>query len=201
MPPPTIITEAPRSIILGAVSAVIPPATASGMLIVSATSDTMSSGEPSPFICSSIPTWRQTYEAPSSSTRFALFTLSGTLIMSTMTAAPYFRAASTDSETVPSSDSPNTVMTSAPALAAISTSNAPTSMVFMSATSVLPGNSLLRARRHSAPSLLIRGVPASIQSAPPSRDSRAISSARFRCMRSRATCRTGCMNGLSPPDY
>ena len=105
--------------------------------------------------------------------------------------APYRRAAFTASSIVASSVTPITVITSAPAFAAISISNAPVSIVFRSATMVLPGNSFRSCRRTSTPSDLIRGVPASIQSAPPSTASFAAWIARFACMKSRATCRTG----------
>ncbi len=105
--------------------------------------------------------------------------------------APYRRAAFTASKIVASSVTPITVTTFAPALAAISTSSAPVSMTFRSATSTLSGNDFRRARTASTPSDFTSGVPASTQSAPPSTDSLAACSARFRCMKSRATCRTG----------
>ena len=76
---------------------------------------------------------------------------------------------------------------SAPALATISTSKDPTSMVLVSAMIFFPGNSRLRARIASAPSLLMRGVPTSIQSAPPSTASWAMTMLLFSCMRSSAT--------------
>src|SRR3989442_1520631 len=104
---------------------------------------------------------------------------------------PYRRAARTASRIVASSVTPMTVITSAPAFAAISTSNAPVSIVLRSATIVLPGNDFLSCRTTSMPSDLTRGVPASSQSAPPSTVSFAASRARLRCMWSRATCNTG----------
>src|SRR2546422_1028400 len=95
---------------------------------------------------------------------------------------------------VASSVTPMTVMTSAPAFAAISTSNAPVSIVLRSATIVFPGNDFFSCRTTSMPSDLTSGVPASSQSAPPSTASFAASKARFRCMWSRATWRTGSMD-------
>src|SRR5437899_708107 len=53
---------------------------------------------------------------------------------------------------------------------------------------------LLQLRTTSMPSDLTSGVPASSQSAPPSTASFAASKARFRCMWSRATWRTGSMD-------
>ncbi len=193
MLPPAMIMEAPASSSWGAVSDVMPPATAMGMETAEATFSNTSTGEPAARICSSMPTCRQTYEAPSSSARFALAGRSATPIRSTMTFAPYWWAVRTASEIVPSSARPRTETTSAPALAAISTSKPPTSMVFMSATSTWPGNVFLRTRSASEPSDFSNGVPASIQSAPPSTASAAMSTARFRCIRSRATWRTGLM--------
>ena len=127
-------------------------------------------------------------------------TLSGTLIMSTMISAPYFLPAMTASSMVASSARPRTVTMSAPALAMISTSKDPTSMVLVSAMIFLPGNSRLSARTASAPSLLMSGVPASIQSAPPSTASWAMTMLLFSCMRSNATCRTG-MGAEFPAHY
>ena len=85
------------------------------------------------------------------------------------------------------------VMMSAPAFAMISTSNPPTSMVLVSAMIFDLGNSFLSARTASAPSLLMRGVPTSIQSAPPSTDSLAIPIALFSWWRSNAICNAGHM--------
>ena len=110
-----------------------------------------------------------------------------------MILAPYRRAAFTASVIVASSVTPMTVTTSAPAFAAISTSRAPVSMTLRSATIVLPGQAFRRARTDSTPSDFTRGVPASIQSAPPATASFAAWTARLRCMKSRATCRTGSM--------
>lgn len=129
----------------------------------------------------------------------ALATLSGTLMRSTMTSAPYFLPAMTASSMVESSASPRTVTMSAPALAMISTSNEPVSMVLVSATILSPGNSLLSARTASAPSLLISGVPASTQSAPPVTASRAMTTALSSCIRSNATCRWGMTTPSSRP--
>ena len=148
-------------------------------------------GGSSPLICVSMPMCMQMYAAPSFSTSFARWTLSGTLIMSIMISAPYFLPAMTASSMVASSASPRTVTMSAPALAMISTSKDPTSMVLVSAMIFLPGNSRLSARTASAPSLLMRGVPASIQSAPPSTASWAITMLLFSCIKSSATWRTG----------
>ena len=111
-----------------------------------------------------------------------------------MILAPYRRAALTASRIVASSVTPITVTTSAPAFAAISTSKAPVSIVLRSATIVVPGNDFLSWRTTSIPSDLIRGVPASSQSAPPSTASAAARRARLRCMWSRATWRTGSMD-------
>ena len=77
--------------------------------------------------------------------------------------------------------------TFAPAFAAISISARPASIVFMSATSVWRGNSARKRRIASRPSLLISGVPISIQSAPPPTASRASRSARSRSAKSSAT--------------
>ena len=126
----------------------------------------------------------------------ARVTLSSTLIMSTMISAPYFLPAMTASSMVESSARPRTVTMSAPALAMISTSNAPTSIVLVSAIIFFPGNSLRSARTASAPSLLMRGVPASIQSAPPSTASWAMTMLLFSCMRSNAICNVGMSSGL-----
>src|SRR6266705_2533316 len=128
---------------------------------------------------------------PSLSSSFARAGLSATRIRSTMIFEPYRRAARTASRIVASSVTPMTVMTSAPAFAAISTSNAPVSIVLRSATMVFPGNDFLSCRTTSMPSDLTRGVPASSQSAPPSTASFAASNARLRCIWSRATCSTG----------
>ena len=168
------------------------------------TSDTIllrtSTGGSSPLIWVSMPMCMHTYAAPSSWTRFARATRSGTLMRSTMTSAPYFLPAMTASSMVASSARPRTVTMSAPALAMISTSNEPVSMVLVSAMILSEGNSLLSARTASAPSLLMSGVPASIQSAPPSTASRAMATALFSCMRSSATCRWG-ISEASDADY
>ena len=78
---------------------------------------------------------------------------------------------------------------SAPALAAISTSTRPASNVFKSATMVFFGKSFFRVLTALRPSLLIRGVPTSSQSAPPSTASPATLTARFKSTKSSATCR------------
>ena len=182
---------APASTYSPAFSAVMPPATATGMDTASTIFLRTSIGGSSPLICVSMPMCMQMYAAPSFSTSFARWTLSGTLIMSIMISAPYFLPAMTASSMVASSASPRTVTMSAPALAMISTSKDPTSMVLVSAMIFLPGNSRLSARTASAPSLLMRGVPASIQSAPPSTASWAITMLLFSCIKSSATWRTG----------
>jgi hypothetical protein len=108
-----------------------------------------------------------------------------------MTSAPYNSPPRTPSAMVSSSEAPRIVTTSAPDFAAISTSNAPVSMIFMSATIRCDGNAFFSSRTASSPSLLISGVPASIQSAPPSTASFAAPNARERFSKSSATWRTG----------
>ena len=83
---------------------------------------------------------------------------------------------------------PSTPTRPAPALAAYSTSMRPASIVFKSAKMSLSGNAALSSRTESRPSALISGVPASTQSTPPATASRAISTARGRSTKSRATC-------------
>ena len=185
--PPTMMSEAPASTYSPAFSAVMPPATATGMDTSAMILFRTSTGGSSPLICVSMPMCMQMYDTPRASTCLARATLSGTLIMSTMTSAPYFLPARTASSIVASSASPRTVTMSAPALAMISTSKDPVSIVLVSAMIFFPGNSLFSVRTASAPSLLISGVPASIQSAPPSTASRAIATALFSCIRSKAT--------------
>ena len=186
MAPPTMTIEAPALATSGAVSLLMPPAAATGMPTVPTTFFRSSSGEP-PTICSSTPTWTQSRSTPILSSALARSTLSETLKRSTITFAPYFRAVSTASDMVGSDDSPRTTTTSAPDFAAISTSAPPTSMVFMSATIVFAGNVFFSSRMTSTPSLLMRGVPASIQSAPPSTASDAMVSALSEWTRSNAT--------------
>ena len=93
---------------------------------------------------------------------------SGTAMRSTTTCAPYFSPPRTASAIVSSSLAPSTVTRSAPAFAAISTSKEPVSMTFMSATTRLSWKARLSSRTAFRPSLLMSGVPASTQSAPPS---------------------------------
>ena len=92
------------------------------------------------------------------------------------------------SRIVASDAAPSTATTSAPALAAISTSTRPASMIFMSATMVASGNSERSARTASRPSLLIRGVPASRRRTPPSHASLAARRACDRLAKSSASC-------------
>ena len=179
----------------------MPPATATGTDTAPTISRRMSTGASSPLIWVSIPMWRQMYATPSFSTSFALLTLSGTLIMSTIISVPYFLPDSTASDIVESSASPRTVTMSAPAFAMISTSNAPVSMVLVSATILRPGNVLFIVRTASVPSLLMRGVPTSIQSAPPSTASCAMPTLLLSCIMSRATCKTGSMAKPYPFAY
>ncbi len=110
---------------------------------------------------------------------------------SAMIRTPYFRADLTASAMTVSSASPRIQTIPAPDFAAISTSTAPVSATFMSATISCPGNAFRSVRTACIPSLLIRGVPASIQSAPPRTASSAISTARSISRRSRATWRVG----------
>ncbi len=70
-------------------------------------------------------------------------------------------------------------------------------MVFMSATMVFPGKAFFSFLTISMPSLLMSGVPTSIQSAPPSTASFAICIALSPWTRSSATCRTGFMAGMT----
>ncbi|KAF5035043.1 hypothetical protein DSECCO2_589790 [anaerobic digester metagenome] len=108
-----------------------------------------------------------------------------------MIRTPYFRADRTASATTVSSASARMQTMPAPDFAAISTSMAPVSAIFMSATISRPGKRSRSVRTARMPSLLIRGVPASIQSAPPRTASSAISTARSSSRRSSATWRTG----------
>ena len=80
-------------------------------------------------------------------------------------------------------------MIPAPALAADSTSIRPASMIFMSATMVLPGKSRFNSRTASRPSLLIRGVPASTQSTPAGTARSATPTARCKSTKSSANCK------------
>ena len=130
------------------------------------------------------------------SASLALLSLSGTLMRSNMTSAPYFLAAMTPSFRVPSSARPRMVITSAPALAMSSTSYPPTSMVLVSATIFIPGNSFLSVRIPSVPSLLMRGVPASSQSTPPATASLAMTTALLIWWRSNAICNAGHMTAV-----
>ena len=77
---------------------------------------------------------------------------------------------------------------SAPAFAAISVSKAPVSIVFISATIVFFGKLSFNFLIMSIPSLFIRGVPASSQSAPPFTESFAIAIALCSFSKSSATC-------------
>jgi len=89
MAPPTMMMEAPAARSSGADSEVMPPATATGTDTAAATCRTISTGAAPPFICSSMPTCRHTYAAPSSWTFLALATLSSTPMRSIITPAPY----------------------------------------------------------------------------------------------------------------
>jgi len=78
----------------------------------------------------------------------------------------------------------------APAFEAASISMRPASIVLRSATMGMSGNSARSWRTASRPSLLMSGVPASSQSAPPSTASRATRMAWPRLTKSSATWRT-----------
>ncbi len=108
-----------------------------------------------------------------------------------MIRTPYFLADLTASTMTVSSASASIQTIPAPDFAAISTSIAPVSATFMSATISCSGNAPRSTRTACIPSLLIRGVPTSIQSAPPRTASFAISTARSISRRSRATWRVG----------
>ncbi len=108
-----------------------------------------------------------------------------------MSRTPYLRAERTASAITVSSASARMQTMPAPDFAAISTSTAPVSAIFMSATISCPGKRSRSVRTACIPSLLIRGVPTSIQSAPPRTASSAISTARSSSRRSSATWRVG----------
>ncbi len=122
----------------------------------------------------------QTYFAPIFSTSAALSTLFLTFIKSIIISELYFLAALIASFIVLSSEAPNMEIISAPAFDAISVSKSPVSIVFISAIIFLLGKIRFNSRIASIPSLLIRGVPASIQSIPPGTASFAIEIARSR---------------------
>ena len=91
-----------------------------------------------------------------------------------MICTPYFRAALLASSMVELSEVASIATISAPAFAAISTSMAPVSTVFISATIFGYQEGISSFAHCVHPSLLMRGVPASIQSAPPATASLAI---------------------------
>ena len=109
-----------------------------------------------------MPAWTLIRSTPISCSLTALAAGSGTLIRSTASRTPYFRADRSASSIVTSDEAPRTDTMPAPAFAAISTSAAPVSIVFMSATIVFLANAFFSARTAFMPSLLISGVPASM---------------------------------------
>ncbi len=105
-----------------------------------------------------------------------------------MIAIPYLCADSIPSRMVASSASPSIETTEAPDFAAISTSIAPVSIVFISATIGTSGKVECSTLTACIPSLFISGVPTSSQSAPPSKLSLPISIALSSSSTSNATC-------------
>ncbi len=190
MLPPTITISAPANTASPDDLASRPPATAIGMCISFFICLSSSMGV-MPVICMSMPTWMLMMSIPRPSSSLALATGSGTEMRSHMSFAPYLSAARLASAMVELSALPSRMTISAPDFTAISTSSAPVSMVFMSARMVCPGKLSFSALTAFMPSLLMRGVPVSIQSTPPSTASRAIWRARSSSRMSRATCSMG----------